>query len=150
MVKTSDFESENSGSSPGEAATVADLQDKLCDAHEIKERAFLIVYGPPFNMGVSEENYANLEIDGDKATLVWPEYTSDYYGGGYLEQQTVSFPSELLLMTVDEIKIWKDGEQKKYDQQQWIAGQEAKRRREEWQTAQELQALAFLKQKYGA
>ncbi len=94
----------------------SDMQNALYEADQFKQRAFLIA--PSYSMTVAEPDYANLIVDGDTATLVWPEYTSDYYGGGYLERQSVSFPANLLLLSDDELAAWK-AEKERADLAKW-------------------------------
>lgn len=129
-------------------ASVEKLQEIIDEADQILDRAVLITGDAPFYMQADDE-YAKLEIDGNKATLSWPEHTSDYYGGGYLERQSVTFPSELLLMSTDEIGVWKAEELRKHCAKMEAENETAMRLHAERQTALELQTLAALQQKYG-
>lgn len=125
------------------------MQDTLYDAYQIVERAKLITDGPPFWM-CCDDDFAEVIINGAQATLRWPEAHSGYYDSCSIEVQTVSFPSELLLMSVDEIKKWKIEQREKYD-----ADQQAKKEREALVRAEntrlkELELFASLQAKYGS
>lgn len=126
---------------------VGKLQDTLYEAHLILERACLISEGAPFWMRA--DDFAQIVIDGETATLSWPEARSGYYESCDIECQSVTFPSELLLMSVEEIAVWKIGQRKQYDTEQQVKQERETRERAERQTALELQTLAALKKKYG-
>jgi hypothetical protein len=55
------------------------LQDTLYEAAQILERARLIVSGAPFWQSADDEEFAKIVIDGEKATLFWPEVHSGYH-----------------------------------------------------------------------
>lgn len=82
---------------------------------ELLERAILIVSAPQFSMILDQERFARLEVSGEKATIRWPELADGYYNSSSIEEQKIDFSSSLLLMSMDEIKIWLDTEKKKYD-----------------------------------
>jgi len=127
-------------------ATIAQI---LYEANQILDRAKIITVDAPFWMGAEREEFAKIVIDGDKATLSWPEVESGYYNSCSIEIQSVTFPSELLLMSIDEIKVWKKDQRAKYDAEQKAQQDRDMRERAERQTALELQTLAVLQKKYG-
>lgn len=134
----------------GKTSDIASLENTLVAAEQIIGRAFRITEGPPFNMA-AEEEFAGIEIDGDKATLFWPEYEDGYYAGdGSMQRQSVSFPSRLLLMSLEEIATWKAAEQAKHDAKQKAVREVEERKRAEQQTAHEKAVYEMLKAKFGA
>jgi|SRR6185503_2763731 len=124
------------------------LQTILYEADQILERAMLITGDAPFFMYVGEREYAKLIIDGETATLFWPESESGYYNSCSIECQSVNFPSELLLMSVEEIATWKVKQREQYDAKEKAKAEAAARTREIQKKALELQTLAALKAKY--
>lgn len=126
------------------------LQTILYEADQILGRAKLITGNAPFFMYVGEPEYAKLVIDGETAELFWPESESGYYNSCSIERQRVQFPSELLLMSVEEIATWKADQRRIYDAEQKAKNVRETKQRAEHQTAMELQTLAALKAKYGA
>jgi hypothetical protein len=129
--------------------TTDDLQGLLYEASQILERAKLITGDAPFFM-YCDDDFAEILIDGESACLRWPEAHSGYYDSCSIEVQSCSFPSALLLMSVEEIKTWKIEQRKIYDAEQKAKKEREARERAANQTAQELHTLAALKAKYGA
>lgn len=93
---------------------------------------------------VREERCARLTIEGDEATLSWPdiEYA---YGDSSLEVESKSFPAHLLTMPPAEFAAWKEEQISKGKAAQ-LASDAA---RAEQRKRDELATLAALKQKYG-
>lgn len=97
MVKSSDFDSENSGSSPDAAAKI------VADYDALVERAIEITNDIPFYASVDYNDRPRLSFDGDDAVLNWREYESDYYGGGSTIDESTRFPAYILFMSDDEL-----------------------------------------------
>lgn len=127
--------------------TIVDLSQTLLDGFEILEKARAITHGAPFFMRC-DEDFGEVSIDGDTALLQWPEVCSGYYNDCSIETQSVSFPANLLLMTMDEIKAWKEAEVAKHCAE--VARKEENERlvRERTQRMNEISLLARLKEKY--
>jgi hypothetical protein len=77
-----------------------------------------------------------------------PDKHAGYYDSCSIETQSVTFPAELLLMSIDEIRVWKIEERKKYDAEQKAKREREAREQAEQRTILELQTLAALKAKY--
>lgn len=131
-------------------AETDELQNSLYEADQILQRACLLTEGAPFWMLCYDKTFAKVLVDGETATLSWPEVQSGYYDSCSIEEQSASFPSELLLMSIDEINAWKIEQRKKYDADQKAKDEREAKDRAERQTALELQTLAALKAKYGS
>lgn len=127
---------------------ILDIAIAISEVEQILERAFLITDGPPFFM-IAEQEYARISVDGDEATLIWPEYAGGYYAGdGSIETQSIKFPAELLLMSIDQLKVWKAAHRKQYDDNEKAKREFEARARAAQRTAEELRLLAALKEKY--
>lgn len=125
------------------------LEAAVSEADHILERARLISEGAPYWMN-SDDDFSKLSIEGEEAVLYWPEAESGYYNSCSIERQSVRFPAALLLMTVEEIGVWKVEQRRLYDANQKAKAERDAKARAEQQTAMELQTLAALKAKYGA
>ena len=68
------------------------------DYNRLLGRALEITDNTPFYSSVDGDDNASLSFDGDDVVLSWKEYQSDYYGGGYLDDETFKFPIDILLM----------------------------------------------------
>jgi hypothetical protein len=128
--------------------TTDDLQGLLYEAGQILDRAKLITGDAPFWM-ICDDDFAEILIDGESACLRWPEAHSGYYDSCSIEVQSCTFPSALLLMSIDEIKAWKVEQRKLYDAEQKEKKEREAQQRAADQTANELRTLAALKAKYG-
>lgn len=123
------------------------IKRTLEEADHILQCARLITEGAPFWMR-ADDTFASITIQGDVAELSWPEAESGYYNSCSIESQRVTFPAELLLMTVDQIGTWKIEQRAKYDAEQKEQKERNAREAAERQTALEIRTLAALKAKY--
>jgi hypothetical protein len=124
--------------------TLANITRVISEYDAAVKIARFILEGPPYNMACPED-YAVLEIRGDKATLRWPEVNGGYYAGdGSLEWQSASFPADMLVSSRDDLVAWKAGQIKIADA---TADAEMKRWKEV-QAIQERRAYEALKAKF--
>jgi hypothetical protein len=99
---------------------------------------------------VDHDDLPRLSIDGDNAVLTWREYESDYYGGGYQNNEIAPFPAFLLSLGEAEFKAVMSKTKRE------IAEREAKVRAaqdavsRDRQEAHERAVLAALQRKYGS
>lgn len=129
--------------------TLEDLQSAVDFSVGLIDRARFITEGAPFFM-IAEEEFAKIVIDGEMATLFWPEINGGYYAGdGCMERQNCSFPASLLLLSLSELKAWKLSEQARHDAKERENSERAKRERAVVDRQLELSMLAALKAKYG-
>jgi len=116
----------------------------LLEFQQLLNRALVIVVDAPHWSYVGEPRYARLTIDGDEATLIWPEIESDGYGWSGIEPRSVTFESRLLFVGKAELAIWKQDKRAEYDAKQRLNAADAAAARER----QERATLAALKAKY--
>ena len=72
-------------------------------------RAVRVVAGAPFwkYVSESESGFACLSIEGETATLVWPEASGGLDEGSSIEPESCSFPVALLFISDDELAAWR-------------------------------------------
>ena len=126
------------------ALSLEEAEQHISEVANLTSRALQIVGGAPYFKYVSDAAFAYLCLDGDEATLVWPEDESDGYGGSGIETHQIAFPSRLLFLSHEDFLAWKAEARREYDTR-------AKRDREAQTAAREAQERATyeaLKRKY--
>lgn len=117
-------------------------EEIITEYGKLMNRAVAIVSGAPYWEGPDGE-YAHVTINGDVATLSWPEAESNYDSCS-LEGYSFAFPAALLFMDDTRFDEWKAeqvAEAKRQSEARQRAYQEMKRQ-------EELATLAALKAKY--
>lgn len=109
------------------------LIDRACDIASVG-----------FSMHCDNEEFAHLSIEGDTATLSWPEAHSGYYNSCSIETQSAKFPAALLDLSADDYVVWQKSEHAKRE----AKAAEEVRQRDALMVMREKAALAALKQKY--
>lgn len=124
------------------------LKYAMEEYHRLLRLAREIVSDAPFHT-TTEEHFTVLGFkDEEMATLTWPEMEGGYYDSYSMEKQTIDFPMELLLMSPDELKVWKVVEKEKYDVAEKIRMERESLVREKAKRLQDLTMLADLLRKY--
>ena len=94
---------------------------------------------------IVEEWACRVSVEGDMATLHYPELEAGYYDDDYhTEHRKVSFPAHLLTMPAEEFAAWKRMSKKRKDEANQAAIEESRRQQERL----ERETLAALKAKY--
>jgi hypothetical protein len=97
-----------------------------------------------FRMYCDHEEFARLSIEGDTATLMWPEAQSGYYNSCSIETQAAKFPAALLDLSADDYAVWQKSELTK----RAAKAAEEVRQQDALMVMREKAALAELKRKY--
>lgn len=128
--------------------TLDEIRTIIAGNDELIDRAKVILRAAPNFTSVPDEQYVRLSIEGDVATLTWPESHSGYYDSCSLEEQSQNFPAELLFMTLAESAVWSTEQRRIYDERQIAIRAEAGRLQVEKTRRDEIRMLATLKAKY--
>lgn len=124
------------------------IEAYITNYDELIAKAIIIATGVPGFCSV-EEKFARLSIDGDAATLTWPEIASGYYNDTHIEAQTKAFPAKLLLLTTEQLTEWLAFEKIRYNNERAEQHRVITITAELNRVAQEKITYAALKQKYG-
>ena len=93
---------------------------------------------------IVEEWACRVSVEGDRATLHYPELEAGYYDDYRTEHRKVSFPAHLLTMPAEEFAAWKRMSKKRKEEANQAAIEESRRQQERL----ERETLAALKAKY--
>lgn len=107
-------------------------------------RALAVASGAPNWKFVANEEFAQLSLDGDEATLIWPENETSY-DLTTVGAQTFTFPVELLFIDEAAFVAWKADARAQYDRKH----EDEKRKARQAVEAQERATFEALKRKYG-
>jgi len=119
-------------------------EPQAIEAYEtLLARARKIIGSAPY-FSSAHDDFAQLKIDGGEAVLSWPEVHSGYYDSTSIEEQSISFPADLLSMSDDDLMIWQAEKRRIYEEAKLANRQ----RSIQQQRNQEMAQLAALKRKY--
>lgn len=114
------------------------------------QRALDALDGAPYFKYVEQPTFARLDVDGDRATLRWPELEAGYYDSGdTIREESVEFDAAVLTMSAEAFRQWKQDSKTVYDRQQKEKQEAARKAEEVWREKQERAAYEALKRKYG-
>jgi hypothetical protein len=119
------------------------MKDTIAAYDALVARAIAIVDKAPFWRYVGEPSFARLTVDGDTATLMWPE-AETYYDSTTIQACHVSFASALLTLSGREFDEWKAEEMRLHQRKERERKAQEIAEREQSERA----ALAALKAKY--
>jgi hypothetical protein len=119
------------------------MKDTIAAYDALVARAIAIVDKAPCWQFVGEPDFARLKIDGETATLVWPE-DETYYDSTTIKTRYVSFDAVLLTLSDRELSEWKAEQMRLYEQKE----KERKAQEIAVREQNERAALAALKAKY--
>ena len=102
----------------GVSMTISDTQ-LMCERYQaLVSRALEIINKAPYwKFAYEAEEWAHLTIEGDVATIAWPEAYIDY-DSPIIERESCSFKASLLLITDKELAIWKKEQFEIYEKAQ--------------------------------
>ena len=124
--------------------TISDTQ-LMCERYEaLVSRALeIIVKAPYWKFAYEAEDWARLTIEGNDATITWPEVYVEYESPS-IERESCSFKASLLFITDDELAIWKKEQLEVYEKAQEERDAEARADKETAERA----LYARLKERY--
>lgn len=96
--------------------TAKAINDVVCAYDSLVERALDIVGKHPYCHYIDEDNIFRLVVHGDELKIVWKEYESDYYGGGYQTDKEFTIDMDVMLMRDADLKKYQDDAQKEADE----------------------------------
>ncbi len=126
--------------------TISDTQ-LMCERYEVLiSRALEIVDRAPFWKCVyGAEEWARLTIEGNVATIAWPEVYLEY-DNPVIDRESCSFKASLLFITDEELTTWKKEQLKIYEEAQKARDTEARAYKETTERA----LYARLKERFDA
>ena len=106
------------------------------------KKAEVILGGAPYFSGIWDTDYSRLVIKGEDVSVISPEAGD----GTIYRDESLRFPAHLLVMSEQEIALWKKEHNRIYKEKEADMAKTAALVKE----AQERAAFEYLKKKYGA
>ena len=110
------------------------------------KKAEVILGGTPYFSGLWKTDYSRLVINGDEVSVISPD-ASD---GTIYRDESLRFPAHLLVMSEQEIALWKKEHDRIYKEKEADMAKQKAKTAALVKEAQERAAFEYLKKKYGA